>query len=642
MDLSEYYDTYNGNDKYRRFFAANSLKDWGFYHFKNHFKKTMRNPPSSNTLESSYRRCLDAIQKDSSTPDSVKQELKKLLKENDNGTSSPAVSSNTYHLHQGDNSFAFVNSTNYGANMVGKEGPGDTTITEPRSEGSVLGKRASSENQSDQDTHPLPAQRARTVEMMYNALASNEPQKTPEPITPKDFRKAVYEAGVKVLNKQLSLQDASDLRKLLNNFTASDSLGEQLDVMSANLALKINLSEIHQVNALKLSLSRIVDTVNSQTEKIFRKHITNSSFWERVAKVQEINLGHGMAPAVRALYGEMIALGTDIPPDMKQMYQNAVECQSLSAKEAKQLYLESVAKAAPMYKKLDTKLLRIAIAEEKVALLKSDDTQCLQLLDILEIVAKACLTDPAAFPDDNDSSELTCYRKCTKILDEVLNGSRLQIFDGETTCKASKSIAKMHERVFGSNIPLNKGFGRRIDLILSAQNEELSTSEWKRLKVSPRKSLIQQAKNIRMNKAILSYLLSLPIDDNLMDNVYTVGMDFTGPMGYMFAVKRIEDVYVSRRLSTLVIPTYLDELPSFIDTLDRLYAWRQHHCNLKDIVLPAIRSQKQAAHFANICGSDDAGIPGSPNIYLTPTKKAHGRLIDNDIIENDEEDYDSD
>ncbi|KAI9492506.1 hypothetical protein BDB00DRAFT_909763 [Zychaea mexicana] len=236
----------------------------------------MRNPPSSNTLESSYQRCLDAIQKDSSTPDSVKQELKELLKENDNGTSSPAVSSNTYHLHQGDNSFAFVNSTNYGANMVGKEGPGDTTttttITEPRSEGSVLGKRelmisykkaASSENQSDQDTHPLPAQRARIVEMMYNALASNELQKTPEPITPKDFRKAVYEAGVKVLNKQLSLQDASNLRKLLNNFTASDSLGEQLDVMSANLALKINLSEIHQVNALKLSLSRIVDTVNS-------------------------------------------------------------------------------------------------------------------------------------------------------------------------------------------------------------------------------------------------------------------------------------------------------------------------------------------------------------------------------------------
>ncbi|KAI9496262.1 hypothetical protein BDB00DRAFT_758604, partial [Zychaea mexicana] len=97
-----------------------------------------------------------------------------------------------------------------------------------------------------------------------------------------------------------------------------------------------------------------------------------------------------------------------------------------------------------------------------------------------------------------DSSELTCYRKCTKIFDEVLNGSRMQIFNGETMCKASKLIAKMHKRVFGSNIPLNKGFGRQIDLILSAHNGELSMSEWKRLKVSPQKSLIQQARNTRI------------------------------------------------------------------------------------------------------------------------------------------------
>lgn len=63
---------------------------------------------------------------------------------------------------------------------------------------------ASSENQSDQDTQPLPAQRARIVENMYNALTSNVPQETPEPITPEDFRKAVYEAGVKVVSVQLA------------------------------------------------------------------------------------------------------------------------------------------------------------------------------------------------------------------------------------------------------------------------------------------------------------------------------------------------------------------------------------------------------------------------------------------------------
>lgn len=174
----------------------------------------------------------------------------------------------------------------------------------------------------------------------------------------------------------------------------------------------------------------------------------------------------------------------------------------------------------------------------------------------------------------------------------MLDGTLLHTLDGEPSCKASKSIAKIHKKVFGSSIPLNKGFGRRIDLILATEDEELSTSEWKRLKVSTRKSLVQQAKNIRI-KAILSYLLGLPIDDELVDNVFTVGMDFTGPMGYMFVVKRVEDVYVSRHLSTLVMPTYLHELPSFIDTLDRLYAWRHHHIHLQDIVLPAIRKRNQ-------------------------------------------------
>ena len=97
---------------------------------------------------------------------------------NDNGGSSRAVSSNTYHLNQGGHSCAFLNSTNYGDNMVGSEGPGDIVSITKLSSGSILDKpgkfhvvhvcvylelmtsyrkAASSEKQSDQDTHPLPA-----------------------------------------------------------------------------------------------------------------------------------------------------------------------------------------------------------------------------------------------------------------------------------------------------------------------------------------------------------------------------------------------------------------------------------------------------------------------------------------------------
>lgn len=103
------------------------------------------------------------------------------------------------------------------------------------------------------------------------------------------------------------------------------------------------------------------------------------------------------------------------------------------------------------------------------------------------------------------------------------------IFSGETTCKASKDIAKTQEELFGDTIPLNKGFGRRIDLLLSTHNAELSTNEWKRKKVSPEQCLIQQIKNIRMNKAILSKLHELPFSESEDNNsLYTLSMDWIG------------------------------------------------------------------------------------------------------------------
>lgn len=82
-------------------------------------------------------------------------------------------------------------------------------------------------------------------------------------------------------------------------------------------------------------------------------------------------------------------------------------------------------------------------------------------------------------PDIN----LTVYEWHTRFI-FVSNPAML---DGESTYKASKSIAKTHEKIYGSNIPLNNGFGRRIDLILATKNLELSTSEWKRNKTLPAK-----------------------------------------------------------------------------------------------------------------------------------------------------------
>lgn len=303
------------------------------------------------------------------------------------------------------------------------------------------------------------------------------------------------------------MADAFALENLIKVFNPT-TLGEQLDVMSAKLAMAIDLGNIIQVNALKLSLSRIIDTVNNGVTSVFRQYL-NNQFWERLNDV-DMNINEGMSTTAKQLYQEIMTRGT-------------------------------------VNDKIDKKEIRIAIAEEKLSMLKSDQTECLQILDILDIITKHCLPDRSICSDD-DASELTCYRKFAKILDEILDNTMLDILDGERVSKASKTVAKNLEKIYNANIPLNNGFGRRIDLILATKDVELSTSEWKRKKSPAAKCLQQQAKNIRVNKAILRYFLDLPISETDKNKVMTVGMDWTGTMGYMFAVKPLDDVFVARTL----------------------------------------------------------------------------------------------
>lgn len=396
------------------------------------------------------------------------------------------------------------------------------------------------------------------------------------------------------------MTDAFALGNLIRIFNPT-TLGEQLDVMSAKLAMAIDPSNIIQVNALKLSLSRIIDTVNNDVTSVFRQYLSNQ-FWERLNDV-DININEGMSTTARQLYQEIMTRGT-------------------------------------VNGKIDKKKIRIAIAEEKLTMLKSDQTECLQILDILDLITKHCLTDRSICFDD-DASELTCYRKFAKILDEILDNTMLDILDGERVSKASKTVATNLEKTYNASIPLNNGFGRRIDLILATKGVELSTSEWKRKKSLAAKCLQQQAKNIRINKAILRYFLVLPIAETDKKKVMTVGMDWTGTMGYMFAVKPLDDAFVASTLYTLTMPTYIDELPFFINTLDHLYSWRNYHIHIKDIILEALSKREKEKFFSSILGSSTGtttDVNTSPNIYLSPTRSRR-RRIEYEIQNEEQEEY---
>ena len=139
------------------------------------------------------------------------------------------------------------------------------------------------------------------------------------------------------MSKTFYITDAFALESLIKVFNPA-AFGEQLDVMSAKLAMAIDPSNIIQVNALKLSLSCIIGAVNDGVTSVFRQYLSNQ-FWERLNDV-DININEGMSTTARQLYQEIMTRGT-------------------------------------VNGKIDKKEIRIAIAEEKLSMLKSDQTQCL-------------------------------------------------------------------------------------------------------------------------------------------------------------------------------------------------------------------------------------------------------------------------
>ena len=85
--------------------------------------------------------------------------------------------------------------------------------------------------------------------------------------------------------------------------------GEQLDMMSAKLLMSIDLTNVIQVSALELSLSRIVDSVNGKITSLFRQYL-DDAFWEELSSVS-ITLCAEMPATSKNLYQEMMTEGSN-------------------------------------------------------------------------------------------------------------------------------------------------------------------------------------------------------------------------------------------------------------------------------------------------------------------------------------------
>ncbi|KAG0188194.1 hypothetical protein DFQ28_005230 [Apophysomyces sp. BC1034] len=264
------------------------------------------------------------------------------------------------------------------------------------------------------------------------------------------------------------------------------TLGEHVDFMAARL-LSADLSNHAICNALKLALSRIIDGVNSSVNDLYRNYLQDNCKWDTMPC---INLPVGMQDLSKKVFTEVLKEGEDDNGD------------------------------------IDKRKISIAIARRKLDLFVSGDFECevMQVLCILEQVVKDCLV--AGREPPNKQSELTYYKRVSKLLDIALHDEPLQLLDGEVVSKVTSSVARKNAILFGVNNASK--FGRRIDLIISSNRVELSTNEWKRSGSSESTLSRQQSKNFRSNKAILKNILSLPLQDRVRDKVFSTAMDWNG------------------------------------------------------------------------------------------------------------------
>lgn len=88
--------------------------------------------------------------------------------------------------------------------------------------------------------------------------------------------------------------------------------------------------------------------------------------------------------------------------------------------------------------------------------------------------------------------------------------------------------------------------------------------------------------------------------------------------------KSLNIFYVAKHINNLLIPEYLHQVPSFLNTLRNLYSWKNHHISLQDKILTGITTKEDEKKNSSITGGiNDASASSkvlSPNFYLTPTK----------------------
>ncbi|KAG2218264.1 hypothetical protein INT45_000401 [Circinella minor] len=279
----------------------------------------------------------------------------------------------------------------------------------------------------------------------------------------------------------------------------------------------------------------------------------------------------------------------------------------------------------------------IYLTEKKLVEMKNAiDSPILQIIDILESIIKNCLHRAKG-----NESELDCMEDCYyTIMKIVFRGPQYKFQLGEQACVKSKAVRERNEKDYskgGVFSTTHNIMGRKVDLLVSSHDQNISSCEWKANNVTPSTVRKQECKNVRTNTCILESLWTLPFDPEDFDpkSFHIMYMDWVGKYtkkiyawrctiiitviidihshttifviighdGVLNIIKKDEDVFVVNKLGDMFIPvTIYDINAKFKKSIQLLYTWKVSLTysyilamnNLDEVIklLPAAQAEK--------------------------------------------------
>jgi hypothetical protein len=394
----------------------------------------------------------------------------------------------------------------------------------------------------------------------------------------------------------------AEIKDFLTSFKPS-SISERLDIISVSF-LAGDLSSDTISDALKLASSRIIPIINENIWEQFSHHFSKK---ENLMFNTLSTLPSGMEQATRKSFRTVIKQAMD---------DNGL---------------------------LDSMKLRVSITKRKLEILQSgiSNNEELQMLNILDYLAiDICTSDnnnsdvtsateetetdaEATITTTRTISEETYYRRQAHIFDILLRGTSLRLTDGEQISYVSKKYQKKNLQYFDVNKEFTT-FGHRIDLLMGTMGVELGVSEWKKAGAGKKAVTKQQVKTMLINKAILAEISTLPLSAEYAPSV--IAMDWVGSEGFMFLVRKIDEVYIINHICDLKILGKITEIEVFESTLNGLIIWRNHHVTLHKMVKLAIstkRQQLQCSTSVSSSGKNRQHI--SDHTYIVPSKKCRAK-----------------